>query len=432
MSSQATRIHALLTARAYLRSRSWLGHKFGLRTMRRLVAALGRPQRSFKSVLIAGTNGKGSVSAYLDSALRSSTLVVGRYTSPHLSDVRERITVSGRKIGNTDFERLVLEVRDRAEGLIQEGVLDAHPNHFEILTAVAFLYFKRRLVDIAILEVGLGGRLDATNVASPLVSAIVSLDFDHEEILGHTLAAIAREKAGVMRRNRTTIVGPVAPEAERVMVERARAVGARLIPAFAGVRVRHSSEVVRVRTPDHHYPAVKALPGAHQRTNLVVAIRILEALASAGLSVDPRPLVPAMSGAQWPGRLERIPGHPPFLLDGAHNPAGARALAAFLKERRLPHLLVFGAMRDKHLREMTGALYPEARLVIATRVRMTRAATTAQLGVMGRSLGARVIEEPSIPRAVSRAKREARPGETVVVAGSLYLVGAVRKRLVTD
>jgi dihydrofolate synthase / folylpolyglutamate synthase len=396
--------------------------------MRSLVRELGHPERSFKSILIAGTNGKGSVSAYLDGALRSAPLVVGRYTSPHLIDIRERMTVSGKNIGKADFERLVLEVRDAAERLVRRGVLSAHPNHFEILTAVAFLFFKEKRIDIAVLEVGLGGRLDATNVSSPLVSTIVSIDFDHEELLGSTLASIAEEKAGVVRRARPVILGPMAPEAGATIVRAARRLNATAVAAFSGVRVRSARGGLDIRTPGGRYAGVTPLPGAHQRINLVVAIRSLEALSRAGIEIDLGRAVDAMSRVRWPGRLERFAGRPPFLLDGAHNPAGAKALAAYIREEGPSHLLVFGAMRDKHVKEMAAELFPLARRIIATR--MKRAATTGDLAEIGRALGVMVQEESSIHRAISLARRAARPGETVVVAGSLYLVGAVRRLLV--
>jgi dihydrofolate synthase/folylpolyglutamate synthase len=418
-----------VTARAYLRSRSWLGKKFGLQTMRALVRELGRPQAAYRSVIVAGTNGKGSVSAYLDEALRGAALKVGRYTSPHLIDIRERITVSGRQIGNADFERLVLQVRAAAERLRRRGEIDGHPNHFEILTAVAFLYFRQKSVDIAVLEVGLGGRLDATNVASPAVSAIVSIDFDHEEYLGSTLASIAAEKAGVVRAKRVVVVGPMAEEARRTIADISRERGARVTPAFSGVTLRKSGDELRVRTPRGDYAHVHPLRGAHQRVNLVVAIRTLEALEAAGVKMDLPLAVSAMSRAEWPGRLERIPGRPTFLLDGAHNPAGAKALAAYLKETGVPHVLVFGAMRDKHFHEMGRTLFPLARHVVATRIRMRRAATTQQLAQIGVVTGQEIVPEPSLRRALSRAASLARGRDIVVVAGSLYLVGAARKIL---
>jgi dihydrofolate synthase/folylpolyglutamate synthase len=397
--------------------------------MRLLVREMGHPERAFKSVLVAGTNGKGSVSAYLDTALRAASLKVGRYTSPHLIDILERTTVSGHNISNREFERLVLEVKDAAERLLKRGVLTAHPNHFEILTLVAFLHFRNCAVDIAVLEVGLGGRLDATNVASPLVSTIVSIDFDHEEFLGHTLAAIAWEKAGVLRRGRPVVLGPMSKEARDTIHDMAAKKQSVVVTAFEGVTVRATEDALRIRTPQGVYPRVRPLPGAHQRINLMVAIRTLEALAAAGIPMNLPKAVAAMTEAVWPGRLERFEGRPPLLLDGAHNPAGAKALARHLDETATPHVLVFGAMRDKHIKEMAEELFPKARRVVATRVRMTRAATTAYLALVGESLGAKVVEEPSYRRAVARAARLARPGETVVVAGSLYLVGAVRKLL---
>jgi dihydrofolate synthase/folylpolyglutamate synthase len=400
--------------------------------MRVLMRELGHPERAFKSVIVAGTNGKGSVSAYLDAALRGVSLKVGRYTSPHLIDVRERITVRGHCIGSAEFERLVLVVRDAAERLRLRGTIEEHPNHFEILTAVAFLCFQQHNVDIAVLEVGLGGRLDATNVASPLVSAIVSIDFDHEEYLGNTLASIAAEKAGVVRAKRVAVLGPMDPEASRTIRRISGTRGARVIAAFQGVSLRRSGDELRVRTPRGSYAHVHPLEGAHQRVNLVVAIRTLEALASAGLEVDLPRAVSAMSEAEWPGRLERIAGRPAFLLDGAHNPAGARALAAYLKETREPHVLVFGAMRDKHFREMGETLFPLARRVVVTRLRMARAATTAQLASIGLAAGQSVIEEPSVRRALATAASLTRAREVVVVAGSLYLVGAARKILLTS
>lgn len=418
-----------LTARAYLRSRSWLGARFGLRAMRALVRELGHPDRAFKSLLIAGTNGKGSVSAYLDVALRASGLKTGRYTSPHLIDIRERITVSGRNISTADFERLVLQVRECAERLLERGLLSAHPNHFEILTLVAFLHFRECGVEAAVLEVGLGGRLDATNVSSPLVSSIVSIDFDHEEYLGRTLGAIAGEKAGVLRRSRVAVLGPMEREADRTIAGAARAKGARIERALTGVTVRPTGEGLDIRTPHGRYKDIKPLPGAHQRTNLVVAIRSLEAFARAGVPIDLGRAVAAMSTAVWPGRLETFPGRPSFLLDGAHNPAGARALALYLGESKTGDVLVFGAMRDKHIKEMAAEIFPRFRRIIATRVRMTRAATTSQIAALGSDLGAPVVEEGSIRAALVRARRLAGPTGTVVVAGSLYLVGAVRRLL---
>jgi dihydrofolate synthase/folylpolyglutamate synthase len=221
-------------------------------------------------------------------------------------------------------------------------------------------------------------------------------------------------------------------EAELAIAETARLKGARIVRALERSTVKQVDDGLRVQTPLHLYTGVKSLPGAHQRTNLMVAIRTLEALSDSGLKIDLARGVAAMRDAFWPGRLERFAGRPPFLLDGAHNPAGAKALARHLRATQTPHVLVFGAMRDKHVEEMAAQLFPAARLIMATRVRMTRAATSQQIARLGLALGKEVIEEPSISAALARAARSARPLETVVVAGSLYLVGAVRKRLLRN
>ncbi|HEX9185589.1 MAG TPA: bifunctional folylpolyglutamate synthase/dihydrofolate synthase, partial [Vicinamibacteria bacterium] len=212
----------------YLARRVRLGMKFGLETMRALVAEMGHPERAYPSLLVAGTNGKGSVAAYCDAALRASGLRTGRYTSPHLVRVNERITVDGREVTDRDLEIAVATVRAAAERLVRRGILEAHPTFFEVLTAAAFAHFRSRKVDVAVLEVGLGGRLDATNVAEPLASAIVSIDYDHEVYLGRTLDAIAREKAGVMREGRATVVGRLPVEARRALAERAHRLEAEL------------------------------------------------------------------------------------------------------------------------------------------------------------------------------------------------------------
>jgi dihydrofolate synthase/folylpolyglutamate synthase len=414
--------------------------KFGLETMRTLVAEMGHPELACPSLLIAGTNGKGSVAAYCDEALRASGLRTGRYTSPHLVRVSERITVDGRPITDRDLGVAVRAVRDAAERLVRRGRLEAHPTFFEVLTAAAFAHFRRRRVDVAVLEVGLGGRLDATNVADPVASAIVSVDFDHEVYLGRTLAAIAGEKAGVLRAGRPTVVGPLPAEARRAVLARARETGARVVFARRGARVARArapsnregaDEAVDVRTPTALYPGLRPLPGAHQRENVLVAIRLLEEARREGLPID-LPAVPrAVARTRWPGRLERVPGRPPLVLDGAHNPAGARALAAHLHGGP-PFVLVFGAMADKDVRGLARELFPPAREIVLTRPRISRAAAPEELARRAGRIAARARREPSVARALALARRLARadgPRTFVVVAGSLYLVGAVKALL---
>src|SRR5687768_4771656 len=245
------------SARAYLAARTRLGIKFGLDTMRALMDALGHPESAYPVVLVAGTNGKGSVVAYLDAALRVAGLRAGRYTSPHLVRLNERIAVAGREVSDRDLERAVGAVRAAATRLVAERRIPAHPTFFEAVTAAALVHFRDARVEVALVEVGLGGRLDATNVTDPIVSAIVTIARGHEEFLGHGLAAIAREKAGVMREGRATVVGPLPPAARKAVAAEARRVGARLVEA-------------------RNAPAApRTLPGAHQLDNARVARAVL-------------------------------------------------------------------------------------------------------------------------------------------------------------
>ncbi len=430
------RLPAHRVAGLYLARRVRFGMKFGLETMRALVAEMGHPERAYPSLLVAGTNGKGSVVAYCDSVLRASGLRTGRYTSPHLVRVNERMAVDGRDVTDRDFAAAVRAVRDAAERLVRRRVLRAHPTFFEVLTAAAFAHFRRRRVDVAVLEVGLGGRLDATNVVDPVASAVVSIDFDHEVYLGRTLGAIAGEKAGIMRAGRPTVVGPLAGEARLAIRGHARTVGARVVDATRGAtyslgRARAGSPLVDLRTPRGRYAGLRPLPGAHQRQNLLVAVRLLEEAQSLGIPVDLRRLPAAVGRTRWPGRLETVPGEPALVLDGAHNPAGARALAAYLKGGR-PFVLLFGAMADKDVRGLARELFPLAAEIVLTRPRVSRAASANEIARRASPLADRAHREPSVARALRLARRLALahgPDTAVVVAGSLYLVGAVKALL---
>ena len=408
----------LMDPHVYLESLVHFGQKFGLETIRGLCQALGHPERASTALLIAGTNGKGSVAAYLDHALRASGRRVGRYTSPHLVRVNERIAVDGRPIADDALAR-VLE-RVRAAGL--------SPTYFEALTAAAFEHFREAGVEVAILEVGMGARLDATNVADPLVSAIVSIDFDHEAYLGSTLAAIAREKAGVLRPGRVTVLGPLPAEARAEVEREAVAVGARLVAASEDARWMDGPGGAELVTPRHTYRRLRPLPGAHQRDNLRVAVRVLETAVEAGFTFDLEKAAEGLSQAEWPGRLQWISGEVPLLLDGAHNPAGARALAEYLRARGGPFVLLFGAMRDKAIPEMTRLLFPLAHEVVVTAPDVPRAATPKEI-LAAAGPGIRGFEAPDVATALRLARARARGIGPVVVAGSLYLVGAVLAEL---
>ena len=377
----------------YLLSLEKFGIKFGLANIATLTAALGHPQTHFKSILIAGTNGKGSVTAMTDRALRASGLKVGRYTSPHLVRLEERFAVDGSPVDTAMLVELIEDMRRLIDDLLAKGSLESPPTFFEVTTAIAFEIFRRARVDIAVLEVGLGGRLDSTNIVQPIAAAITSIDFDHEQYLGNTLAAIAAEKAGVIRRGIPVVVGPLPTEARDVVVSMCELSGAEFVEADAGVRIESTSEngrtSIRITTPRRDYGWVPlGLRGDHQVPNAVVAVRLLEELERQ-LPVTPAAITAGIRDVRWPGRLQMIevPGGRRVLLDAAHNPAGAWALARYLK-REFPEPLpiVFGALRDKDVSLMLKALLPAASTMVMTEPDTPRAHTAEDLAAIARKL----------------------------------------------
>src|SRR6185369_14357852 len=364
--------HYLMDPLTYLFSLDQFGIKFGLHNIETLVARLGHPERTFRSVHIAGTNGKGSVTAMIDAGLRAAGHRSARYTSPHLVDLAERFVIDGRPVAADKLLTAVADVQSAVEGLLAEGALKAHPTFFEVTTAVAFELFRRAGVDVAVLEVGLGGRLDATNVIEPIATAITSIAYDHQQYLGPTLAEIAREKAGIIKPRVPMVVGEVEPEALTAIAGIARDRGAPLIRAAEGVTVtRRASNTISLSTPARDYGEITmGLEGAHQIGNALVAVRILELLDSQGMAVPPGAVTPALARPSWPGRLDlrRFADGREILFDAAHNPAGAASLASYLRElqpERLP--LVFAGMQDKDLEGMLRALLPVVGPLVVTR-----------------------------------------------------------------
>jgi dihydrofolate synthase/folylpolyglutamate synthase len=420
-----------LAPRAYLSSLELHGIKLGLSTIRALCAALGHPERSYRTVLVAGTNGKGSVAAMASTALCAAGHRTARYTSPHLVRLEERFDIDGAPVGADALDRAIVRVREAVERLQADGVIDVHPTFFEVTTAAAFELFRRAGVEIAVLEVGLGGRFDATSVADPVASAIVSIALDHEAFLGDTLEKIAFEKAGVIRPGVPVVTGELPEDAARVVRAVCAERGAPRVEAPAGCTVdatRHEGLTrLAVATPSGSYgPVTLALRGSHQVGNALVAVRLLEAIDAGGIPV-PRPAIESgLSSARWPARLgvyER-PGGRRLLVDGAHNPAGAATLATYVSEEwpgGLP--VVFGAMRDKHVGGMLAALAPVARALVLTTAPGRRAAEAAELAAaVPAGYAGTVVKEPDVAAALARAWQA---GPTIVVAGSLYLAGAV-------
>ena len=390
-----------------------LGMKFGLENMTKLSAQLGDPHLRFPSVLVAGTNGKGSVTAMVETGLRAAGWRSARYTSPHLDRIEERFVIDGTECDTAALEAAVDRVRDAVDVLMTRGTLASPATFFECATAAAFELFASAQVEIAVLEVGLGGRLDATNIVRPLVSAITTIDFDHQAQLGSSLEEIAREKAGIIKEGVPVVIGRLPPAAESVVREAARDAHAPLIRA-------HETAAI---PPGAHL----ALPGRHQYDNALVAIAVMDALGTCGFNVAGPAVTQALESVRWPGRLERLRhGDAEILLDAAHNPAGARALASYLRETEWTDAtLVFAAMNDKDAPGMLRELAPVTSRIICTTAHTPRAEPAAVLARIARAIPGTsridAIEDPTV--AVEQACAESR---RVVVAGSIFLIGPLR------
>jgi len=424
--------------------------KFDLAHMRVLLEALEHPERKFPAVLIAGTNGKGSTAATLASILQASGSKTGLYTSPHLVRINERIRIDGNAIADDDFAGIHDLVDRTAERLVGENELPWHPSFFEMLTAIAFEYFAREKVEIAVLEVGMGGRLDATNVVEPLVSVITDISLDHQKFLGDTLTEIAREKAGIIRADRPVVTLPQTPEANDVLGNTILDLGARAISAVPYVPPVSPNSAQYLRPSDREkagyvarYPlqvlgaevmVETPLVGRHQLRNIALAVAAAEEL-----SRDRYPKITAATiergirDTHWPGRFQILAAtgdRPEVVFDVAHNPAGAWALRSTLSaayEDR-PLTFVFGAMRDKAIGEIAEILFPLAERVIVTHADNPRAATPAEI----REAAHRVAvddEAPDVPTALAKARSAAGTKGLVVVTGSIYIVGEAMRAL---
>ena len=427
-------------------------HKFDLAHMRVLTEALGHPEHAIPSVLVAGTNGKGSTAAALASIVHAAGYNAGLYTSPHLIHINERIRINGEPVGDDLFAATYAHVHEVSERLVKEGRLPWHPSFFETVTAIAFECFMRLKVDLAVLEVGMGGRLDATNIAEPLISIITDIDLDHQKFLGDTIAAIAAEKAGILRRGKPAITLPQHPQANDVLgtkmieVEAVAVNAARNMPPVSpgSQALFDTSEPGRTRymlsVMGEEILVDSPLVGRHQLRNLALAITAAEELTKLGFAITPAHVAEGISRTHWPGRFQYVFGEgnrPEMILDVAHNPAGAWALRGALSERfrDRPLYIVFGAMRDKAIDEIAGILFPTAEVVIATHTEHNpRSATTAEIRAAGERTGAEILEVPvvkdAIGKAIETASEHKRMGAPViVVTGSIYIVGEAMEGL---
>jgi len=414
------------------------GVKFDLRAIETILAELGGPHRKYPTAIVAGTNGKGSTSAILASILQCAGYRVGLYTSPHLIRVNERIRVDGREIPDEDFASRFTEVGKAVDSLVERKALELRPSFFEHLTACAFQHFARMRVDFAVLEVGMGGRLDATNVTEPRVAVITNVELDHMEFLGATHAAIAREKAGVMKPHRPAISGCENPEAVEVLRRHAAELGAELIelPHFtliSDVQGRDGRYRFDLAVNGDCYAGLSpSLPGKFQVRNAAAAVCAAWRLTEDGWRIPRSAIVEGVRRAKWEGRLETILDRPLVVVDGAHNPAAAREVAAFAREnwagRRLR--LVYASMRDKAIGEISHILFPLAEEVYLTRPEVPRAATAEQILAATQIRPPRMVIEPDPVQALAAARRAGTLGDVVLACGSLFLVGALKKALI--
>jgi dihydrofolate synthase / folylpolyglutamate synthase len=430
-------------------------HKFDLAYVREMLAAPGNPERRFPSVLIAGTNGKGSTAATLSSILRVAGYKTGLYTSPHLVSINERIRVNGEAIADIEFSEIYDRVERTAQELQKAGKLPWHPSFFEMLTVMAFEYFASVSLDIAVFEVGMGGRLDATNVVDPLISVITDISLDHQKFLGNTIAEIAAEKAGIIREKGLVVTLPQHPEANDVigntiLEKNATAMSAvKYTPPVSPGAREYLAGIVAPTVGRNRYPlnvlgeeivVDSPLGGRHQYRNIALAIATAEQLGKFGFRVTARQVEQGIRETHWPGRFQVVAGneicpkynaHYNVIFDVAHNPAGAWALRSAISEtfpdREIT--LIFAAMRDKAVQEMAEILFPIARQVIVTHVDSPRAATTEELLHAGSRTGAEICAEPTVASALQRAFEQTPRDNILVVTGSIFLVGDSMKEL---
>jgi dihydrofolate synthase/folylpolyglutamate synthase len=407
----------------YLDSLQGSGIRPGLTRMRKILAALGAPQHDVPSVLVAGTNGKGSTAATLESILRASGYAVGFYSSPHLVDLRERWRIRGLPI---DPALLAGAARRLQHGSSLAGLV---PTYFEALTLIAFLAFGEAHCEVAVLEVGMGGRLDATNVVRPLVSLITSVGFDHMEYLGRTIRTIAREKAGIIHRHAIGMTSNVDPRVLEVLERRAAQfdVALHIVSRETTAEVvaqADARQTIRLVTPSHAYVLDTPLRGLHQVENVALAVRAAEKLAARFDRIEPATIAAGVAATRWRGRLERLAvGGKIFWVDGGHNRGAAEAIAAFIDSQiPEPRLLLFGIMADKEVEVVARILMPRFKRVITTEPYRPRSASAATLASLAQSEGAQAEAVPSITDALEAAL--AAPEPVVVVCGSLYLAGA--------
>lgn len=409
--------------------------KFDLENISVLAERLGHPDRAYPSAHIAGTNGKGSTAAFLESILRRAGFRTGLNTSPHLEKINERLRVNGEEISDESFAAVFTRLHALIEELLAAHKLRAHPTYFECVTAMAFEAFARERVAFGVFEVGLGGRLDATNILLPAVTVITRIDFDHENFLGHSLKEIAGEKAGILKPGVPVVVAEQHLEAREVILARARQLGGPIIETAQAFQISEESSQngffcarVMERASGASFEVAPGLPGRFQLENALNALAAARYLQDHGFRISNEAIEAGIAGTVWPGRLEELQSDPDIYFDGAHNPGAARELAQFLKQNFAGRKiwLIYGALRDKAVDEIAGLLFPHAAEVIFTEPRTSRAISAPRLAEIASHHASSFTVIPSAERALDQALAQAAPADVIFITGSLYLVGQLR------
>ncbi|NBG86953.1 bifunctional folylpolyglutamate synthase/dihydrofolate synthase [Isachenkonia alkalipeptolytica] len=417
----------------YIHGTYKFGKKIGLTNIRELLHRLGNPEKELKIIHVAGTNGKGSVSSFIHGGLKAAGYQVGLFTSPYLETFRERMQINGEKISEEHLVRSTEKVKEKIQEMVQEG--KHHPSEFEVVTAIALDYFHRQSVDFLVLEVGLGGRFDATNgVERPILSIITNIGYDHTEYLGDTLAKIAYEKAGIIKEKIPVILYPQEQEAMEQIREIANAKEAPILPVdfssliLEGASLGEQHFSIKVGRQEYNALSIRLL-GSYQIYNSITALTALEYLKSTGqVSYDPSMIREGFYHTRWPGRFEILRKKPLTIIDGAHNPQAAKALTETLKQH-LPKAsitFVIGMLLDKDIQSFLEEIAPLGARFVLTKPFGPRAAEAEDLQEMLRAYEKPMYPEPRVSEAIDKAYAITGEEEVIVLVGSLYMIGEAR------
>lgn len=412
----------------YLENLTIYGIKTGVEHTKILAEGIGNPHNSFPSILISGTNGKGSTAAYLESILKQNGYKTGLFTSPHLIDVRERIRVNGELISKKLFSYAISKVKEKSLQLKKKKIIDEDPTFFEVLTLAAFQVFKEEGIDIAVVEVGMGGRNDCTNILDPVVSVVTNVSFDHQQYLGKTLKDISFEKSGIFRKERWALVGKTSFKVNQYLKNGAIKKGAKYISLREGKIVKEDNGyLLKIQKKEMKFPT-PPLIGKHQITNVALSVLICEKLKELGYKINEESIKNGIKKCKWEGRIQKVMKKPDTYLDGAHNIDGIKCLKDFIKSlKQRKKVLLFGALKDKPIKKMVKIVEPFFNEIIFTRIEMKRGARKEDYEKIDLNRKLIFIKDPF--KALKKAREKAGVKGVVVVCGSLYLVGKILEKL---